>query len=492
MITRHRSVVQGPPLKRPPSVTLAQWGLAALALGAAGLGYLFPSHDDLVVFTGLLTALSGFLVLMVAKEAVRTRILGKLFLIASTLIFFWLEAFDLAHESPPFVVPEGVPGLGLQFSQDLIQQALFYVALFQVMLFVGYSIRPKVRRVMSWIGSRVDASSIRIRMVCYALVACAWVPLLVSYELDVQAAIEGLLAARSGTGPESGDVGLLHYLYFFGMYGAAILLTEALIFRTVNRFWGLLLGGAASLPFILGGARHLWLFVAAPACTLAITRLPGRANLSRLVRWVGIGAVTLFVIQLQYAVREVGWRSIGDLTPTALLQGSTTGQFTALLFAEQLVPDTHDYFREPVEPYFLIHWIPRKFWSEKPVMRSWSYYNQAYTRESAYNVTPSVIGQFHINWGILGVVFIGIWLGFLTYLADRALLALDLNRQRAMAVTVGMFYAFIVSSFRFYSPVYFTYFAFAVLGMFLLSGSERALRVVHTNAPAPARHLSLP
>jgi hypothetical protein len=67
------------------------------------------------------------------------------------------------------------------------------------------------------------------------------------------------------------------------------------------------------------------------------------------------------------------------------------------------------------------------------------------------------------------VLFIGAWLGFLTVLADRFVLLLDSDRQRALFVVIGMYYAFIISSFRLYSPVYFSYFLFGLMAMFLLT-----------------------
>ena len=78
-----------------------------------------------------------------------------------------------------------------------------------------------------------------------------------------------------------------------------------------------------------------------------------------------------------------------------------------------------------------------------------------------------------MSWGLPGVIFIGAWLGFLAMLADRLLMLLDSNRQRAMFVVVGMFYAFIISSFRFYSPIYFSYFLFGLVAMFLLTRRRR-------------------
>ena len=74
-----------------------------------------------------------------------------------------------------------------------------------------------------------------------------------------------------------------------------------------------------------------------------------------------------------------------------------------------------------------------------------------------------------MSWGLGGVAFIGLWLGLLTLFADRLLLLVNSDRQRAMFVVVAMFYAFIISSFRFYSPIYFSYFLFGVIAMLLLT-----------------------
>jgi hypothetical protein len=63
---------------------------------------------------------------------------------------------------------------------------------------------------------------------------------------------------------------------------------------------------------------------------------------------------------------------------------------------------------------------------------------------------------------------------------------LDPDRQRAMFVVVGMFYAFIISSFRFYSPIYFSYFVFGLVAMFLLT-RQRKLRSTYPLLPEGAR-----
>lgn len=488
MIRSHHRLELSCPLK----VTVTQWMMTLAGLAIAGASYTSTTFQDLTISTGLLAVLSMVLVGIVGKEALQTGLPGKFIVVGSTLAFFWIEALDLALESPPFSVSDGVPVSAPQFGQDLIQMALVYVAVFQLALLTGYSFRPGMRRMLGWVQSRVDTASNIARIVRYLLITCTLVPLLLSYNFDLNATLEALLAARSTSGPESQEIGFIHYFFFFGMYGAALFFVQALVYRGRARIWSLIVGTIAALPFIMGGARHLWLFVALPACIAALSHFRGKTTFGRAVRWIGIMLVMFVVIQLQFTLRTVGWREIGILAPSQLLQENTTGQFTALLFAETLVPETHDYFFEPAELYFVTHWIPRQFWPEKPIMTSWAYYNEAYTRGGSFNVTPSVIGQFHINWGILGVVFIGLWIGFLTCVADRALLTIDVDRQQAAAAMIGMLYAFIVSSFRFYSPVYFTYVVFAFLCMLAISRRERPQRTVGVDARIPLRQPGLP
>jgi hypothetical protein len=244
----------------------------------------------------------------------------------------------------------------------------------------------------------------------------------------------------------------------------------------------------AALPFVmLSGTRTLFIFIFVPVMAIVMLRVRGRLSVSRILPMVVLGVMLIAVVQLQLAVRDKGWDQIDEGTVARVLKTSVTGQFSAMLFAQTLVPSQHGYFLELAEPYFLIHWVPRRFWPQKPVMSSWSYYNDAYLEGSgAFNATPSVIGQFHMNWGMPGVLLIGVWLGFLTYLTDRLLLAVDLNRQRAMAVAIGTVYAFVISSFRFYSPIYLTFVVFAFIGMFLITRRSLESPDQPSEAPSPA------
>jgi hypothetical protein len=453
----------------PPRVTPSQWLLVSIPLVVATAGYEVTSYRTLALITQVLAVLNLALLLVVIREALAARVIGKLCMVGCVFMFSWVEALSLSVQRNPFSITEGFPIHASQFDQSLISQALFYLTVFQLLSFIGYSFRPGIARALVHISSRVDSLSFDRSIVGLVMGLCAVMPLVIYYDFDFDRIIGALLASRSATDLDAPEPGLSQHLALFGLYGAALFFVYAVKTNTWRRFWWLLLGVMAAIPFISGGTRHLWLFISLPSVLIVLRGFTGQLNSYRILGLLSAVFVLLLVAQAQFAYRNIGWKEVGNAAPEELTGINNTGQFTAQLFAQHLVPNDHPYFRELVEPYFVIHWIPRQFWTNKPTMESWEYYNDSYVQGAAYNVTPSIIGQFHLNWGLPGVIFIGAWLGFLSFLADRVLLSLNPDRQRAMFVVVGMFYAFIISSFRLYSPVYFSYFVFGVLAMLLLT-----------------------
>jgi oligosaccharide repeat unit polymerase len=456
-----------------PRVGAIQWILAGSCVVAAVADYEVRSYAQIALFAQAMVFISFILLASVTHEVFKNRCIGKLCLVAGTFVFYWIDVLTLTEQRYPFPIPEGFPITGTQFNQDLIHDALLYVALFQLLLLVGYSIRPRLERPLRFFAGRADSLSFDRTLIAFVLILCAFVPMLVYYEFDLDRAMAALWASRSTTEFESPDPGLAQHLALFGIYGAALFFVYALKVKTWRRMGWVVLGVLATLPFISGGARHVWLYISLPSLLIVLRGFKGSFTPSRVFALIAAAVFILLVAQIQIAYRAVGWSEVGNGANEELLNLNTNGHFTALLFAEYLVPNQHPYFKQPAEFYFVIHWIPRQLWPNKPIMESWTYYNDSYVQGANYNVTPSVIGQFHMDWGLPGVVFIGFWLGFLTMVADRLLVMLDSNRQRAMFVVAGMFYAFIISSFRFYSPIYFAYFVFGVIAMFLLTRRRR-------------------
>ena len=241
-------------------------------------------------------------------------------------------------------MPEGPPFLSGQFEVRDIRLAYVYVALFQILLLAGYSVRPTLQRTLGWVASRTDSGSTLTWVLSYVLAACAWVPLLARHGFNPGLAGEALMASRSGGGPDSQDIGMVHYVQFLGVYGVALLIVRATVFTHRLRFVSVLTAAVSVLPLVMSGTRYLWLFAVLPACIVAFRQYQKRLTPIRVVRW-GLAAMALVVVaQIQLGVRHHGWREVSNLGFGQMLETAVTGQFTALLFAEHLVPRSHGYF----------------------------------------------------------------------------------------------------------------------------------------------------
>jgi len=389
------------------------------------------------------------------------------------LAFYWADCIELARQDPPFAVPSQIPVGASQFELGDVQLALTYLALFQLTVFIGYSIRPALRRLQSWTRSRVDSHYSELWHLRYVMASAGYAVMVVAYGTSVSIVSSVLLASRSGFETEWNDPGLIGHLFCLGVAGSSLVLVQAVCYRGPRRWLRLLWGAITALPFLMLGTRHQLLFLLLPVLLVFLRQWRGKLTAALFLRWC-IGCLLVWLLlQVQYAVRSGGWGSIVSVTEEQLLNPNTNGHFIALLFAEHLVPGQHEYFHEFAESFFVTHWVPRTLWPDKPDMESWTYYNSAWTQGARFNVTPSVIGQFHMNFGVFGVCFIGLWLGFLTHVADRVMANIEINQQMAMAVVAGLFYAFIVSSFRFYSPIYLTYFVLGAAPMLLLTRKAR-------------------
>jgi oligosaccharide repeat unit polymerase len=318
------------------------------------------------------------------------------------------------------------------------------------------------------LASRVDrrlGTRLGVKIAVALMVA---IPLISAFGLDFERAISVIRRARAGA-IEDMFPGLAVNFYWIGLFGSTLLLVDGLVFSRGLGRWKALLGLLFSAPLWMTGARHLAMYLILPLLLAWVLTRPARGGLRRTLILAVALAVLVVSLQLVLAVRSRGWDHVREIEATELLHMKPTLQFSSLLFAVYLVPEHHEHFREPMTPYFLYHWIPRRYWPEKPVSRSWTFYNDTWVENRKTNVTPSVAGQYYINWSWPGVVFIGVWLGWLTANCDRISLQLHPSSQKLALVSVGLFYAFIFCSFRYYSPYYLQYWIFGSIAMLLLT-----------------------
>src|SRR5205085_1261045 len=204
-----------------------------------------------------------------------------------------------------FAIPDGFPINATLFNQDLVRQALIYVSLFQLLALIGYSIRPRFEKPLTFLASRIDSLSFDRSILGLLLVLCAVLPLVTYYNFDFDKIIAALLASRSPTEFDGPEPGLAQHLAMFGMYGAALFFVYALKTSTWRRLWWLFLGAIAALPLVSTGTRHIWLYISLPSVLIILRGFKGRADRYGLVALTASVVVILMVAQAQFAYRSV-------------------------------------------------------------------------------------------------------------------------------------------------------------------------------------------
>ncbi|MBE7544505.1 MAG: oligosaccharide repeat unit polymerase [Bryobacteraceae bacterium] len=456
--------------------------LCGLLLGL--LAYAIP-HEGVLTWVVRLMALQGLLLMGVSGiESMKDGAPGKALLASSVFLFFHYEAWlsgGVGESSFPIRVLAS--GYG-QWPLDQIAKALIYVGVFQVCLYAGYGFRFRLKWLSRLAEQRADLARGWLWGARYWLVVFSYFPVVASFGWSSSSILEGLLSSRVMTqSSEYTDPGYIRHFATIGLFGSALLFQEAIRARSVRRFWVLLLALVGAAPTFFSGTRHLLVYLFAPMAVYGFRR---KVVGERKAMFTAFLLVLLLLASVaQFAYRSRGWSSeMSASTLHEILSKPQTGQFEALLFALDLVPGRHDYFLEPMTPYFLVHPIPRALWRDKPTPQSWTYYNDTWRKGAAFNVTPSVIGQYHINYGILGVIMIGLWIGVVVALADRCAMALHPSRNQVGIATLGFFYAFVISSFRYYHPLYFFYFVFGCLCAWLFTEKGPRMKVVTVVRPA--------
>jgi hypothetical protein len=175
----------------------------------------------------------------------------------------------------------------------------------------------------------------------------------------------------------------------------------------------------------------------------------------------------LLLVVYQGAIRMSGFGgdSVRPSSFAQILRDGVEGndQFGPELIATNVVEEQGHFFMEAMTPFFFTQFIPRDFWPEKPYPVFWQIFNAEWTQGRNLNVTPSITGQYYMNWGYFGVAYIGLYMGWLARLCEEWFLRLQMGRQLLSATAAGLLMAFVFFSFRIYHPMYFAYPLFGYL-----------------------------
>jgi hypothetical protein len=460
------------------SLPVSGWVVLFAFVGLNCSALLITGYEALVAIAIGGIILNAVLLAVALNNARKGAPLGKCFFVFGVIMFFQIEAVVSALGSPAFEVSQGLPIPGIQYSEDLVSLSFTYIALFELGFFVAYALPIPSAQLLPFLLRRSDAQSHWKPLALAVLALFAYLPPLAVNGFDPALAWSRLVLSYKGYVDALPKTGIVDSLAAVGLFASSVLLCQALDRKGLGRFWRLACALVGSLPVLMLGNRHALLYLLIPPSLVVWNRAFRRRSLSVIVKLCLATLVLLLIARVQLAVREKGWDRIGEVTISDFQQSRALKQYDALIFALYLVPDSHPYFKEFMTPFFVSHWVPRAFWPGKPFSEAWKYYNDAYVRGSTqWNATPSIIGQYHISWGIIGIFCIGAWLGILMHLADSLVIAVQRHYSQRLTVFVwiGFLYAFVIASFRFYAPYYFAYtvIGYAVMWFLTVKTSRR-------------------
>ena len=459
-----------------PIVTISQWMLAVAAVGVALLGSLSQSINSAVIIVIVISVLSFSLAGIATYHALRWGLIGQAAMLGALWVMFFMEALQSALGRLPFSPPQYFHFGATQFDVEVIRLSYCIFAFFSSCL-VGFAV-PEERHVFGhWLVCRTDVSRGRLTLQII-LVSCILLSLGSIYTWDWGHLFGSVLGSyRARLGQDRAlliDPPFLSYLLPMGLYGTAVMLVESLQSRGIRRY---VLGTVATMATVLvmlTGTRHTVLVILVPFLAFIVRRSYRHLRFSAVL--LGASVVLLFGLlsQLQVVTRNVGWEAVPTIDSSQLVNAEVTGQFPALLLSESLVPTQHGFFFDSTPVQFITYWIPRRFWREKPVDPVFKYYNDEVTGgDTVWNVTPSVIGQFYMNYGVIGLCAIGCFLGMACRVTDNTYANLTLHVHEAAAVCVAGLYVFVINSLRYFAPFYIVYWVMAVIGMIALTRTNK-------------------
>ncbi len=407
------------------------------------------------------------LLIAMARSCLHTARIGLLLFTAGVLASFWLGAWQCMSECyiprSDFILGE----LGGSWKPGTIAMAVFYIALFQCLGLVGYCLGP-VHNGLSRLIRREDHRTppFNNTFIVFLLISLMFFTLYIRHGGSISGLLSGLARSRIAL-YEARDVGLLMNFVWLGYYGLALGIVS-LILTPGQRFSRLML-----LPIVMAGmlivfadgTRHRMLYAFGSAC-LVLLHKGIRKNPRCLKLLMATSLILIGVYQCQSLSRNIGWLNLLSHQWKDFVHVQGTDQFQSLSYALELVPGRHEYFHTPATLFFVTHWIPRRFWPAKPSQPELEYLSTQWTGGANLqdmNVTPSIIGQYHMNWGVFGVAWIGFFMGWMFRCVDAILISLPFAGHNHSWVLMGMFVAFLIASFRHFSPMYFMFLLFGLI-----------------------------
>jgi hypothetical protein len=462
--------------------------LIPLGLSVVGLYVSSPAFNTMTILMS-----AAITVIIVVSDSIlvfyKKGLLGRFILGFGLLFWFWIEAVSISVIFPQFQTPYTTyPYFGKILEANLVAFGIFCVNTFAFCCYAGWHIIPIPRFIIRRVSGRADSKNgFHSDVILLIISGLYWVPILVMFGGNYEAATTVLMEMRSSAGGPQTSPGLLLHLQWPAVFAGAVSIARLLVGARGSRLLQLSAIFVIVPGVFLSSTRFYLAFLLLPGLIVLTSGAGAGLSDARRRRRVALafGFAVVVAVMVQGAIRSSGGLSVflgGESNRSLLDEGLKHGffgyeHFSAALIAIDLVERRGEFFHEPLIPFFFTHFIPKQFGPNKPESLSWKFYNDTVTQgRRTFNVTPSIVGQYYLNWGVWGMVLGGFVLAWLARIGDYWWYGLDLRRQLMSASVCGLWFAFVFFSFRYLWPLYVQFPAFGLIIYLLASHRTSHLR----------------
>lgn len=376
-------------------------------------------------------------------------------------------------------------GIG-DFDDGVVAETLVYVAIFLMTVSLGYQLpRP---RIIAKAFARISepAKGKRIYRATIVLFLIGLIPILYYSEGSASTFRQILLAGydwevdagwrRSALGS---GLDYLFTIFFLILNATPFLALWAFKRASLNLLQKAILSSiilSVPLFFFFSGSRRTFAFLVLGLLFYLYNAIPA----PRRKRWGILFAlaplVLLLAMQVQVQYRTEGFHDIDLATvETRFDHLQRDDIFYWMLTAVNVMPEQYPFTREVPFADLFIHPIPRSLWPDKPVTEGFPFLNW---RDYGATLTISIIGQFYVAQGLLGVIMAGLCFGWAARNWDQLIQTASDGSVRSLIYYMGGILFFVVGIRNFGEIVTQWYsVGFLVLVFYFLGRSKAPSRV---------------
>lgn len=383
----------------------------------------------------------------------------------------------------PLQLREGID----EFRYSVVAETLLYVAIFLTMVSLGYRLPPSRKLANAFARISEPQNGAQLFRAAILLYLIGAIPIFYYSGGSLNTFVQILLAGYNwgvDAGWRRGALGSgLDYLFtiLFLILNATPFLALWVLKRvSLNPLqkailvWIIL---SVSLFYFFSGARRIFAFLVLGLLLYLYNAVPSHKRKTWGVLFALAPFVLLLAMQVQIRYRTEGFYDVDLATvETRFDHLHRDNIFFWMLTAVEVMPDKYPFTWEMPFVELFIHPLPRFLWPGKPITEGFPFVNWG---DFGASLAISIIGQFYIAEGLLGVVIAGLCYGWAARNWDQLIRTAPEGSVRSLIYYMGGILFFVLGIRNFGEIVTQWYsVGFLILVFHLLGRFKRTRRVL--------------